>query len=214
MPSSPTSRQHVDQHRDLDAVAGRERQPLEQLAPRRDLAGERLAHAGELGVEERERRARQQVVDAAAAVGVVAAGRAGGGRRPSRTIDPPARNQRAEQAGAKCAEKPSVSASRKQTSSPSSTLSARHIASPLPSTGPWSGISSASWRRVAPARSADRRGAVGRGGVDHDDLVDRARLAQRRRARRRSARRSRRSRAPAGTPTRCWRRSAAIRSAG
>ena len=38
----------VDQHRDLDAVAGRERQPLEQLAPRRHLARERLAHAREL----------------------------------------------------------------------------------------------------------------------------------------------------------------------
>ena len=45
----------VEQHRDLDAVAGRERQPLEQLAARGDLARERLAHSGELRIEGRER---------------------------------------------------------------------------------------------------------------------------------------------------------------
>ena len=58
----------VDQHRDLDPVAGRERQALEQLAPRGDLAGERLAHARELRVEQRQRRTRRQVVDAPATV--------------------------------------------------------------------------------------------------------------------------------------------------
>ena len=39
----------VEQHRDLDAVAGRERQPLEQRAARGDLAGERLADAASAG---------------------------------------------------------------------------------------------------------------------------------------------------------------------
>ena len=41
------------QHRDLDAVAGREREPLEQLAPRGDLARQRLAEPGQLGIEQR-----------------------------------------------------------------------------------------------------------------------------------------------------------------
>jgi hypothetical protein len=39
----------VEEHRDLDAVAGGERDPLEQRAPGSDLAGERLVEAGELG---------------------------------------------------------------------------------------------------------------------------------------------------------------------
>ena len=43
MPPRPTSPPDVDQHRDLDAVAGGEGEPLEQLAPGGDLAGERLA---------------------------------------------------------------------------------------------------------------------------------------------------------------------------
>src|SRR5919199_2063709 len=42
----------------------------------------------------------------------------------------------------------------KQTTSPRRTVSARHSASPLPSTGPCSGSRSASWRTLAPARSA------------------------------------------------------------
>jgi hypothetical protein len=41
----------IDQHRDLHAVAGREGQRLEQLAPRGDLAGERLEDAGKLGLQ-------------------------------------------------------------------------------------------------------------------------------------------------------------------
>ena len=39
-------RPSIDQHPDLHAVAGHERQPLQQLAVRRDLARERLAHLG------------------------------------------------------------------------------------------------------------------------------------------------------------------------
>jgi hypothetical protein len=61
--------EHVEQHHDLNAVAGRERQPLEQRAPRGDLAGQRLAHTGERRVEDGERRTREQMVHAAAAVG-------------------------------------------------------------------------------------------------------------------------------------------------
>ena len=39
-------RVRVDQQADVDAVAGDERQALEQFAPGRDLAGERLADRG------------------------------------------------------------------------------------------------------------------------------------------------------------------------
>ena len=59
----------VDQHRDLDAVADREREPLEQLAARGDLAGQRLQEAGQVGDVEVEQRAGDQLGDAAAAVG-------------------------------------------------------------------------------------------------------------------------------------------------
>ena len=64
----PDGVEHVEQHRDLDAVAGRERQPLEQRAARRDLAGERLAHSRQRGIEDRQGRPGEQVVDATAAV--------------------------------------------------------------------------------------------------------------------------------------------------
>ena len=49
--------QRVDQHRDLDAVADRERQLLEQRAAGGHLAGQRLAEAGQLGEVEVEQRA-------------------------------------------------------------------------------------------------------------------------------------------------------------
>ena len=86
-------------------------------------------------------------------------------------------HERPEQAGREVgAEKPSVSASRKQTSSPSSTDSARHIASPLPSTGPYCGHQLGLLRRPShPHARPTRRGAVGGARVDDDDLVDRAR---------------------------------------
>src|SRR5438270_4166522 len=70
-PLQPHRPPHVDQHRRLDAVAGRERERFQELAPRGHLAGERLAHTRELGVEERERGARHQMVDAATAVRVL-----------------------------------------------------------------------------------------------------------------------------------------------
>ena len=57
----------VEQERDVDAVAGAERQPFEQLAARGDLARERLADAAQLGIEGGEQRARRQLGDAPAA---------------------------------------------------------------------------------------------------------------------------------------------------
>jgi hypothetical protein len=65
----PNRLPRVEQHRDLHAVAGRERESLEQPLPRRDLARQRLTDPGELGIEDRERRAREQVVDAATPFG-------------------------------------------------------------------------------------------------------------------------------------------------
>ena len=52
---------------------------------------------------------------------------------------------------------------------------ARHIASPLPRTGPTSGSSSASCADRRRRPRGDRGGAVARGRVDDDDLVDHAR---------------------------------------
>ena len=65
----PDRAQRVDQHRDLDAVADREGEALEQLAARRDLAGERLPEPGELGHVEVEERPRDELGHAAAPVG-------------------------------------------------------------------------------------------------------------------------------------------------
>ena len=56
----------IYEHRDLDAVAARKRERSQELPARRNLAGERLAHLRELGVEEGERRARGQAVHATA----------------------------------------------------------------------------------------------------------------------------------------------------
>jgi hypothetical protein len=41
----------VDQERHVHAVAADEWKPVEEVAPDGDLAGERLAEAGELGIE-------------------------------------------------------------------------------------------------------------------------------------------------------------------
>ena len=69
-PLEPDGAFGVDQHRDLDPVADREREPLEQRARRGHLARERLAEPRELGEVQIEVRAREQLGDAAAAVGV------------------------------------------------------------------------------------------------------------------------------------------------
>ena len=79
---------------------------------------------------------------------------------------------------AKCSEKPSLSASRNTTSSPASTDSARHMASPLPSTGPVSGISSALLHDARTRTLGDSRRPILRRGIHNEQLVDRPRLAQ------------------------------------
>ena len=58
--------------------------------------------------------------------------------------------------------------------SPVATASERHIASPLPRTGPAEGTRSFSETTSAPASVRSGRGAVGGVGVDHQDLVDQA----------------------------------------
>src|ERR1700722_2556422 len=60
---------HVDQHADLDPVAGEERHVGEQLPTGRELARQRLHEARELRVEEVEERLGHQLGDPAAAVG-------------------------------------------------------------------------------------------------------------------------------------------------
>ena len=156
--------------------------PLEQLAARRHLARQRLAHLRE--------RADRSACSSGRAVSSVTRppplGAAAAGvleRAPVEALDElHARlaDQRPEQAAARSARRsPRVSASTKQTSSPVSTLSARHIASPLPSTGPKLGHQLGLAVDLGAEPAAIARGAVGRVGVDDDDLVDDARLAQR-----------------------------------
>ena len=62
--------EHVDEHAQLDAVAGDERDGLEQLAARGELAGERLHEPGQLRPGEVEERAGDELAHPAAAVDV------------------------------------------------------------------------------------------------------------------------------------------------
>ena len=61
---------HVDQQPELDPVAAGEAELLEDPAVGRRLAGQGLAHPGELGVEEFEHGSRHQFGDPAAPGGV------------------------------------------------------------------------------------------------------------------------------------------------
>ena len=74
----------VDQQSDVDAVAGHERQLLEQLARGGDLAGQRLLHRRQVRVEEVQQRSGGQLGHATAAVRHRHVARAGtdGGRSP------------------------------------------------------------------------------------------------------------------------------------
>ena len=63
----PELLRHVDQQPELDAVPVGESELLEDPAVRRGLAGQRLAHPGELGVEELEDGTRHQLGDPSAA---------------------------------------------------------------------------------------------------------------------------------------------------
>ena len=64
----PGERVRVDQQADVDAVSGRERQLLEQLTPRGDLAGERLPDRRQIGIEQVQQRAGGELGDPATAV--------------------------------------------------------------------------------------------------------------------------------------------------
>jgi hypothetical protein len=52
----PTVSVGIDQQSDVDSVASKERQSLDQLTPHRKLASQRLAHSCKVGVEEVEER--------------------------------------------------------------------------------------------------------------------------------------------------------------
>ena len=75
----------VDQHRDVDAVAGHERQPFEQLPPRGDLAGQRLAHRVRGPGRTARARPRRQVVTRPPPSAPQTPSGNGRGRSPSRT---------------------------------------------------------------------------------------------------------------------------------
>ena len=169
----------VDQQRDVDAVAGHERKPLEQLTPGGDLARQRLLDSGQVRVEEVQQRPRRQLGHAAAAV------------RQRHVADPerpPVEALDEREARARTAADPAVrrrsaapncseSASRKQTTSPRQDGNARHIASPLPSTGPSSGSQAPLVVHLGAERARDLCGTVGRV-VDDHDLVDHAEFAE------------------------------------
>ena len=57
----------VEEHGGLDRVAGRERQPVEEVAARRHLPRERLDETGELGEEQVDQRAGDELGHAATA---------------------------------------------------------------------------------------------------------------------------------------------------
>ena len=59
----------IDEQRDVDPVAGDERELEQELAPRRHLAGERLAHRGQVGEEALEQGASGQLGHPASALG-------------------------------------------------------------------------------------------------------------------------------------------------
>ena len=123
---------------DLDRVPGGERKALEQLAPGGDLARQRLAEARQLGIEE---------VAAAGAPSARSPGRrrgagsprrrgTAGGRTPSRrrcrARTPAGRSARTRSAGRSSRSRRPGSRRRRLPAR----SSARHIASPLPRTGP------------------------------------------------------------------------------
>ena len=178
MPVEASGPVGVQQQGDVDAVAGDERQALQQLAAGGDLAGQRLARFQPA----RDRRGSAAVAPSARSPGR----RLGQGhlaeleRAPIEALDerdlirPHSSGPSSPQT--KCAPNCAVSASRKQTTSPVSVGSERHIASPLPSTGP-------ARASVSPGRRPRRRGArdLGRavGRIIHDDdLVDHAELPE------------------------------------
>ena len=66
----PEALRHVDQQSELDAVAAGEAELLEDPAVRRRLAGQRLAHPGELGEEQLEHGPGHELGDPAAAGGL------------------------------------------------------------------------------------------------------------------------------------------------
>ena len=74
MASVPTAGGDVDEQAQVDAVAGRERQPLEHRAPTGVLARQRLDDAAEVGEQEREQRPGHELGDPSAADAVASRG--------------------------------------------------------------------------------------------------------------------------------------------
>ena len=89
----------VEEHRGLDRVSGGERKLVEELAPRRHLARQRLSEAGQLGIEGRQERPRRQLGDPAAVRGQLLAppgSRTAAGTSPFTKRTPGLEQERAE----------------------------------------------------------------------------------------------------------------------
>ena len=164
----------VDEHRDLDAVAARKRERPQELPARRDLAGERLAHVRELGVEEGERRARSEPVHApafpfSAGGGALAKGPAVEGLHERHTL---LAHERAKQPGDEIprevlgvgVEVADQVAAQHRERAPHRIALAQH------------GAAGAHQRRLLVHLGSGARGelarTIGRGRVDHGELID------------------------------------------
>ncbi len=178
-PVQPRLAPGVDEHRDLDAVAGRERERLEQLPPRGHLPGKRLSHACELGVEQLERGTRHQVVDAPSPLGLrsdVARDRAAVEGLDER--HPGLADERPEQAACEVRGEPlcvgieeadELAAEHRQRS-PHGIALAKHR--------PVGGHQLCLLPHDGPGVLGHGRCAVGRGGIDDSYLIDRPHLAK------------------------------------
>src|SRR6185437_11104976 len=166
----------VEEHRDLDAVARHERQSFEQLAARGDLAGQRLAHARELRVEDRERGAGEQVVDTSPAVGGAAQRTAVEAlyqlhaRLAHERADQPAGEMGREGFGVGVEEADELALAHTERPPHRIALAERRTVG---------GHQLALLHDARAGLRGDRRRAVARGRVDHEDLVENALRAQR-----------------------------------
>ena len=148
----------VDQHRNLDSITCAERQPLQQLPPRRGLARQRLVEYSELHGAWRfsKGRAISSVTRPPPFGMIVLSARKGRWKDPLTSCTVGSQSKGPNMPRRNCSPKSSVSVSAKTTMSLPITFNARHIASPLPSVGPSAPESSSSCTTDSPASSAIR----------------------------------------------------------